>query len=61
MSNLGSYQIITTLSKKVGGPLNLALIFGATCFTVGMIVNAQLSTSNLNKALLNDNSEEKSS
>lgn len=26
MSNLGLYQIMTTVAKKVGGPVNLALI-----------------------------------
>lgn len=36
MSNLGLYQILTTASKKVGGPLNLvAMIFGG-----GIVVGA---------------------
>lgn len=26
MSNLGGYQVITTLAKKVGGPKNLAIL-----------------------------------
>ena len=29
MSNLGTYQWITTASKKVGGPVNFVLITGA--------------------------------
>ena len=30
MSNLGAYQWITSTSKKVGGPINLLLLAGAT-------------------------------
>ena len=30
MSNLGAYQWITSASKKVGGPINLLLLSGAT-------------------------------
>ena len=30
MSNLGEYQWITTTAKKVGGPINLLLLAGAT-------------------------------
>ena len=29
VSNLGAYQWITTISKKVGGPVNLLLLTGA--------------------------------
>lgn len=30
MSNLGAYQWMTTMAKKVGGPTNLLLLVGAT-------------------------------
>lgn len=35
MSNLGAYQKMTTLAKKVGGPCNL----GAGIFTAGVLVS----------------------
>ena len=34
MSNLGTYQLMTTLAKKVGGPKNLLLIVAATGWVV---------------------------
>ena len=34
MSNLGAYQWITTISKKVGGPVNLLLLAGAAGATI---------------------------
>jgi hypothetical protein len=34
MSNLGMYQTMTTLAKKVGGPLNLAAIIFVSGYTV---------------------------
>lgn len=40
ISNLGSYQLMTTAAKKVGGPLFLAgLIFGSGLIC-GVIINA---------------------
>ena len=38
MSNLGAYQWITSTSKKVGGPINLLLLTGATGAIAGTIV-----------------------
>lgn len=37
MSNLGAYQWITSTSKKVGGPINLLLLTGATGAITGTI------------------------
>lgn len=40
MSNLGAYQWITTIAKKVGGPINLLLltgVAGAGVYKVGEI------------------------
>ncbi|MEJ6013377.1 hypothetical protein WG936_05965 [Corynebacterium sp. H127] len=37
MSNLGWYQIIIELSKKVGGPRNLLTIVGGTGAAVGVV------------------------
>lgn len=34
MSNLGAYKWITSTSKKVGGPINLLLLTGATAVIV---------------------------
>ena len=34
MSNLGGYQIMTTLAKKVGGPKNLAVISLASGYAI---------------------------
>lgn len=36
MSNLGWYQIMTTVAKKVGGPLNLAGIFVGSGVLIGV-------------------------
>lgn len=38
MSNLGAYQWITSTSKKVGGPINLLLLTGATGAIAGTVV-----------------------
>ena len=38
MSNLGWYQRITTWSKKVGGPVQLIAIIGATGYAVGKVI-----------------------
>lgn len=38
MSNLGWYQIITTWSKKVGGPVNLLLLAGASGVAVDEVI-----------------------
>ena len=37
MSNLGAYQWITSASKKVGGPVNLLLLTGATGAVIGKL------------------------
>ena len=38
MSNLGAYQMLTTIAKKVGGPINLLVIvfFGGALTTAGV-------------------------
>lgn len=43
MSNLGLYQVMTTLAKKVGGPLNLAglLVVGGAALGSGTVVGGQ--------------------
>lgn len=38
MSNLGAYQWITTVSKKVGGPVNLLLLTSAAGAAAGITV-----------------------
>ena len=39
MSNLGDYQVMTTLAKKVGGPTALGLIvFGSRCVATGIVI-----------------------
>lgn len=38
MSNLGAYQWITSTSKKVGGPINLLLLTGATGAAAGITI-----------------------
>ena len=39
MSNLGGYQVMTTLAKNVGGPTALGLIvFGSGCVTTGIVI-----------------------
>lgn len=38
MSNLGMYQRMTVVAKKVGGPINLALLFGAGMFFSGFML-----------------------
>lgn len=40
MSNLGLYQTMTTLSKKVGGPINLALIIAGAGYGICRTVEA---------------------
>ena len=37
MSNLGGYQTLTTMAKKVGGPRNLVLVFLASGAVLGKI------------------------
>lgn len=37
MSNLGAYQTMTTLSKKVGGPFNLAAIIAIGGYGLGKL------------------------
>ncbi len=56
-SNLGSYQVMTTLAKKVGGPENLLfLIFSASCVTCELINFLVLAVSN---AIKNANQDTK--
>ena len=43
ISNLGTYQLMTTAAKKVGGPLMLAGLIFAGGFISGVIANAILS------------------
>lgn len=38
MGNLGWYQRITTWSKKVGGPLQLMAVVGASGYAVGKVI-----------------------
>lgn len=40
MGNLGWYQLITTWSKKVGGPKNLLLLVAAGGYTIVRSVEA---------------------
>ncbi len=37
MSNLGAYQIMTTLAKKVGGPVKLLALTMASGYAVGKV------------------------
>ena len=47
MSNLGLYQMMTTLSKKVGGPLKLAgIVFGGGAIFGGGAVAGGLAIKN---------------
>lgn len=43
MSNLGWYQWITTVSKKVGNPLKLLAIIGGGCIAVGGTVGSVIT------------------
>ena len=38
MSNLGAYQMLTTVAKKVGGPRNLILLTAGAGATIGITV-----------------------
>ena len=38
MGNLGMYQFITTVSKRVGGPRNFIIIVAATGYGLGKAV-----------------------
>lgn len=39
MSNLGNYQVMTTLASKVGGPIPLGLIlFGSGSVLTGIVI-----------------------
>lgn len=60
MSNLGWYQIITTLSKKVGGPKNLlALVFGGGVVVGGgAVAGGGAIKKKINKALAEKKKEE---
>ncbi len=37
MSNLGSYQWLTTTAKRFGSPANMLAIFGLACFSAGFL------------------------
>ena len=50
MSNLGAYQWITTIAKKVGGPkLLVGWIFGGGAVTGGLAVGGGVALKNANK------------
>ncbi len=53
MSNLGAYQWITSTSKKVGGPINLLLLTGATGAITGTVAYklSEISVKKLIKAI----------
>lgn len=38
MSNLKGYQIMTTVAKKVGGPMNLVICMAVTGYAIGKLV-----------------------
>lgn len=43
MSNLGLYQVFTKVAKKVGGPLNLALILIGSGVAIGVAADKKVS------------------
>lgn len=51
MSNLGWYQVMTTLAKKVGGPLKLAglLVGGGAALGGGAVVGGQKVAKKVNQ------------
>ena len=61
MSNLGWYQIMTTLSKRVGGPINLAgivfgggALFGGGAVAGGLLIKNKVSQKLKQKELRSD-------
>ncbi len=55
MSNLGWYQIMTTVSKKVGGPLNLVkILFGGGAVAGGGIAVGTITIKNKVTKKLNE-------
>ena len=54
MSNLGSYQWLTTTAKKFGSPRNMLIIFGAVCFTGGYLFNKIINDISSNKLELSN-------
>lgn len=63
MSNLGWYQIMTTLSKRVGGPINLAgIVFGGgSLFGGGAVAGGLLIKNKVSQKLKQKELEEKAS
>ncbi|MBE6052743.1 MAG: hypothetical protein E7212_02340 [Clostridium sartagoforme] len=59
MSNLGGYQVITTLAKKVGGPKNLAILTAASgyLFIRGVEAGTKICVKKVKKYLKNNESE----
>ena len=49
MSNLGSYQWLTTTAKKFGSPVNMFIVFGAICFAGGYILKKFIDDNNIRK------------
>jgi hypothetical protein len=45
MSNLGTYQIMTTIAKKVGGPISLAIGTLITGYCIGRTAEAGIKKS----------------
>lgn len=59
MSNLGGYQRLTTIAKKVGGPTNLVLLIagsGAVVYKGGKIL-VRKAIKNVNKLYAENSSE----
>ena len=44
MSNLGSYQWLTTTAKKFGSPRNMLIVFGVICFSGGYFFKKIIDT-----------------
>ena len=63
MSNLGLYQVMTTWSKKVGGPLNLVgMIFGGgVIFGGGAVAGVVMIKNKVSQKLEQKKLEEKAS
>lgn len=57
MSNLGWYQTITTVSKKVGGPRNLLLLTAASGYAV--LRTGEASVKKIYKTVKNLNTKKK--
>lgn len=61
MGNLGWYQIMTTMAKKVGGPLNLAaaLFGGGAAFGAGAVIGGSAIKDKVAKKLEEKKNQEK--